>query len=120
VISIDSPAATSSRYLLACCRSSRTPIVRMCYVVAHALWPASTALRHTRWPTGHDAVGKVCVGADLIHEAFCLVDVDIRREPYTVEIQEGPRCRPKPLPNVDIGPTAAEFDKILMAPGSLR
>ena len=35
VISIDSPAATSSRYLLACCRSSRTPIVFMCYTVAH-------------------------------------------------------------------------------------
>src|ERR1700739_4331934 len=37
VISIDSPAATSSRYLLACCRSSRTPIVFMCYIVAHML-----------------------------------------------------------------------------------
>jgi hypothetical protein len=35
VISIDSPAATSSRYLLACCRNSRTPIVFMCYMVAH-------------------------------------------------------------------------------------
>jgi hypothetical protein len=37
VISIDSPAATSSRYLLACCRNSRTPIVFMCYMVAHVI-----------------------------------------------------------------------------------
>ena len=31
------PAATSSRYLLACCRNSRTPIVFMCYMVAHVI-----------------------------------------------------------------------------------
>lgn len=36
VISIDSPPATSSRYLLAYCRNSRTPIVFMCYTVAHS------------------------------------------------------------------------------------
>jgi hypothetical protein len=37
VISIDSPAATSSRYLLACRRNTRTPIVLMCYMVAHVI-----------------------------------------------------------------------------------
>lgn len=38
------PAATFLRYLLACCRSSRTPIVFMCYVVAHT--EGGPAARH--------------------------------------------------------------------------
>jgi len=62
VISIDSPAATSSRYLLACCRSSRTPIVFMCYKVAHE--DLVTGRRGSPSTSTPDNPSKTVVGVD--------------------------------------------------------
>jgi hypothetical protein len=65
VISIDSPAATSSRYLLACCRNSRTPIVFMCYMVAHVITdqpPRRFAIPDKRpLPPGFDSLDYVSI-----------------------------------------------------------